>query len=401
MLVNAGFQVELFLYDTKDLAGLDSLKNLSEIRIHNFEKAEIPMPGRKKFIKKLPLTRIRKFKDIFFRIYLYLAAHLYRYGHFPLGKNLLPLPSWLIQRSEKIIEAKKFKYLIGVEKKGLSWAGWHGVKLNIPFIYHSLELYTYRHPDLYEIPKGVRTKIAEEYFHKKSTATIIQDPERGRVLLRDNGLEETELLYLPVSILDDPDKNRDHDTYLHEKFQLPKNQILIIQFGLFYNRRYTVELVKIAQNFPENWSLVLHGYGLSNDYINQIQEMDKKNKVILSLALVPSDQIHRIINSAHIGLSFYAYSNDNDRLTAYASEKMALYQKFGLPFIAFDYSGYREIAGRFKSGVVIPSLGQLTEAIETILSSYEIFRKNAFSCFSECYDYGKNSQRVIDFLKTG
>jgi glycosyltransferase involved in cell wall biosynthesis len=399
MLVNAGFRVELFLYDTRDLAGLDSLNKIPEIRVHNFTREEFPAAGQKKFIYKLPL-RLRRLKNIFFKTFLHLSTHLYRCSFCPIRQSFLPLPSWLIQRSEKIIEKNNFKYFIGIEKKGLSWAGRHGVKFNIPFIYHSLELYTYRHPDLYEIPKGVRTKIAEEYFHKKSAATIVQDPERGRILLQDNGLKETKLLYLPVSVLNDTDRSRDHDTHLHEKFHLPKNQILIIQFGLFYDRRYTVELVRTAQRFPENWSLVLHGYGLSEAYLNQIQEANKNNRVILSLELVPPDQIQNVINSAHIGLSFYAPSNDNDRLTAYASEKMALYQKYGLPFIAFDYSGYRKVAEQFKSGVVIQSLGQLPEAIEVILSSYEMYRKNAFSCFSECYDYAKNFRRVIDFLKT-
>jgi len=302
MLANAGFQVELFLYDTQDLAGLAFLADMPKICVHNFAGQKVPSSGGKKFIKKLPQGKRKKIKSILVKKYFYLAAHLYRCNPFPLNKDLLPLPYWLIQSSAKIIKSKKYKYLIGVEKKGLSWAGWHGVEFNIPFIYHSLELYTYRHPDLYQIPKGVRTKITEEYFHRKSAATIIQDPERGQILLQDNGLKETQLLYLPVSVLDDPDKNRNHDTYLHEKFHLPKDQILILQFGLFYDRRYTVELVTIAQSFPENWTLVLHGYGLSNEYINRIKEMNKGNNVILSLELVPPDQIPRIINSAHIGL---------------------------------------------------------------------------------------------------
>ncbi len=114
MLVNAGFRVELFLYDTRDLAGLDSLNKIPEIRVHNFTREEFPAAGQKKFIYKLPL-RLRRLKNIFFKTFLHLSTHLYRCSFCPIRQSFLPLPSWLIQRSEKIIEKNNFKFFIGIE----------------------------------------------------------------------------------------------------------------------------------------------------------------------------------------------------------------------------------------------------------------------------------------------
>jgi hypothetical protein len=46
---------------------------------------------------------------------LHLSTHLYRCSFCPIRQSFLPLPSWLIQRSEKIIEKNNFKFFIGIE----------------------------------------------------------------------------------------------------------------------------------------------------------------------------------------------------------------------------------------------------------------------------------------------
>ena len=103
-----------------------------------------------------------------------------------------------------------------------------------------------------------------------------------------------------------------------------------------------------------------------------------------------------MISSADIGLAFYSPEIDNDRLTAFSSEKMAWYMQCGVPFIAFDYPGYRRLAQEDGCGAVIRTMSELPGAISQILARHETFRRNSFRAFSKYYDFDRNFACVID-----
>ena len=117
--------------------------------------------------------------------------------------------------------------------------------------------------------------------------------------------------------------------------------------------------------------------------------------MILSLDLVQSPLIPNLIASADIGLSLYPSLPNNDRLTAFASEKMAFYMQCGVPFVAFDYSGYRELARNEGAGRVICRFEDLRDAVAVILADHGEYRRNALAAFSRHYDFAKNFAQVV------
>jgi len=144
----------------------------------------------------------------------------------------------------------------------------------------------------------------------------------------------------------------------------------------------------------------LHGYSLSESYQHLIENISH-DKFIFSNELVPSEQIIDVISSADIGLVFYTAETENDLLTAFSSEKLALYLQQGKPIIAFDYPGYRKLMDECECGVLIHSLSDLPQAIETILADWDRYSRNALKCFNLYYDYSRNFMPVIEWINRG
>ena len=98
-----------------------------------------------------------------------------------------------------------------------------------------------------------RIRAAERAYHRRAAATIIQDPERARVLFQDNGvpMEGARIFYLPVSVMGRPYTNRSR--FFQEAFGLSRDTKVILSFGLVSSARYVLELAEVAQIFPDDW----------------------------------------------------------------------------------------------------------------------------------------------------
>lgn len=377
MLAEAGYMVDLFLYETLVYYELNQLSKSPKVQVHIFSRSDKDEGNASPTLK----TRVSVLKK---------ASEFIAFIR---GREDNLLPDWILLKAQELMEGNNYSYLIGIEKKGLIWAGLIGEQLGIPYVYYSLELYTRDHPVSKQSRHAIEIKLAEEGYHRKSFATIVQDPERAQVLLKDNGIKSCRLFYVPVSLLGGPYRNR--SLLLQERFGFHRDQIVILQLGQICEERSSIELAKVAQGFPKNWVLVLHGYGPDSD-IRKIQEIDVHGRVFLSLDMVPSDQIQDLVASAHIGLVFYSPFTMNDFLTAFSSEKIALYLQCGAPIIAFDYPGYKRLIDQHRCGVVIKTLQEFPGAIKQILSSYGDFKSQSYECFMNFYDFSKNFQKVID-----
>jgi hypothetical protein len=231
---------------------------------------------------------------------------------------------------------KRYRCLIGVEKNGLIWAGTVAEKLDVPLVYYSLELCTDDFERLTR-PRSIkfkRLRQAERAHHRRAAATIVQDPERAQILLDDNGVSrsQTSVFYLPVSVRGRPYDRRSR--FFHETFGLPGEAKIILCFGLIAEERYAFELAEIAQLFPDDWFMVMHGVAYESWTKDKIKAIDRRGRVILSLQMVPNNRLPEVVASADIGLALYTPQPLNDRLTAFSSEKMALYMQCGVPFVS-------------------------------------------------------------------
>ena len=83
---------------------------------------------------------------------------------------------------------------------------------------------------------------------------------------------------------------------------IPDNRRIILAFGLMTDRRFTPDLIGLAQSFPEDWVLVVHGYPSTGDVLRELRSRNTANLAIISTELVPPTQINDLVASADIGL---------------------------------------------------------------------------------------------------
>jgi glycosyltransferase involved in cell wall biosynthesis len=303
----------------------------------------------------------------------------------------------IVQQAVECMGTKTYHCLVGLEKEGLIWAGKVAEQTGIPFLYYSLELFVddYGRVRMNDAAEFKQLRVAERHFHSRSAGTIIQDLDRARVLLEANGLpwDQSKVFLLPVSALGTPCTER--SWFFHELFGLPRDRKIVLYSGQIWEKRHLLDLTEVAQSFPREWALVMHGFGQKSS-IASIRARDTGKRVLFSLDLIASADLPRALASADIGLAFYSDDIKNDQLTAFSSGKMATYMQAGVPFIAFDYPGYDRLAREDRCGRVISAMQDLPGAIREIFAAPELFRQNAFRAFARYYDFAANFQRICE-----
>jgi glycosyltransferase involved in cell wall biosynthesis len=411
-LAAAGYRVELFLFNSpqsQDYVDLEELGKRTNAEIHRLWTAEAtttepattrPTNGQPTIRRRLRSFLRGRFPAVIHAQSFLRNAYQLQALRRGLAEGLL-MPGQ-VERALEVMAGKQYRCLIGVEKKGLVWAGLVARRLGVPYFYHSLELYTddgdywrILTPDRFEFR---RLRLGERLHHRHAAATIIQDRDRARVLFQANGLDMSRatILYVPVSVLGSPHPRRGRD--LQELLGIPSDRRMILYFGHIWERRYALELVDAAQRFPDDWLLVMHGPA-ADSTVAKIKELDRRHKVVLSLNMLPFEHIQDIIASADAGLLFYSGESHNERLTAFASEKMALYMQCGVPFVAFDYPGFRRLADEDRCGVVIRQLEDLPDAVGTILMNRAEFSQNAHLAFEKHYNFTKDFAKVLEAIE--
>ena len=396
MLADAGYAVDLFLFNALPYVTLDALKQRETIHVYDLAGNMLPRVEHRQTLPRRVAAGVRR------RFRTFLTARQV-YWLWPGSRKSL-VPRTVFSETMAIIGRKQYSCLIGIEKKGLIWAGQVADRLRPPLVYYNLELYTKKYIE--DSPVKYlggpfyfrRLREAEAHYHRRASATIVQTPERARVLSEDTGadLSEATTFYVPVSLPGPANCTR--ATLLHDRLGLPQDQLIVLYIGVIAGGRYAVELTRAAQHFSDDWTLVMHGPS-EPSAVQEIRELDSNNKVALSLEMVDFERIGEVVASAAVGVALYRPRPLNDRLTAFASEKMALYMRHGVPFVSFDYEEYRDLAQRCRCGEVVSEVDELPSAVATILASHREYRANAAAAFDAHYDLARNFQVVINGIE--
>jgi glycosyltransferase involved in cell wall biosynthesis len=386
-LAEEGYHVDLFCFKTLFIHLPKEYCKSDSIHVHDL----FPHEAFNQLYKSLPAKVKRHFRRLASGLQEKFLLFAKNYERF--------IPKEVVENVFRIVQGKYYVAFIGIEKLGLVWASQVAKNLQKPYLYYSLELYTSQHPLAKRNDFWRRLKVAETYSCKQSVAIIIQDEKRAELLLKDNQLKSHPIIYLPISLPGEPCCLK-KSNYLREKFLLSDDKVLLLQFGKV--TRYGEELIKLAQTFPDNYVLVLHDGLIGNlwnyeELIVRFKELDYNHKVIFSLEDLNDEQTLELVASADAGLVLYTDRYDNDRLTIFSSEKIALYLKCGLPIIGFRYPGY-DLLEATKSGVLIDAIEEIPDAVRGVIDESIEYRKNAQKLFVEKYKFEKNFQELAHFL---
>lgn len=403
-----GFDVDVFLFNVSEkyeAVNVDNEGYANQLGIHRFTAPAVtnedePVDqNRRSFLKRL-IKKVFRHMPVIYRsleqieAFRSIAQKRIHDRFFIQDRDILP--GFLFDQTKSIMTGIHYCCLVGIERYGLVWAGHLARQLKIPLIYWSLELYTRDFARLKEKKDFMISKRLEGRYHRQANATIVQDSDRAGVLMKDNRVVSTELLFVPVSLLGPPHPEK--TDYLSKLLKIPAEKRVILYFGMMAPFRHTHEVVKIAQEFPKEWALVVHGPCESQDYLNQLHQMNNNHRVWISTDPIPQAEICDLIASADIGLVFYARDNQNDLLTGRSSEKVALYAQAGVPMIAYDTPSFRNVFDQYRCGECITSMDDIGDAVDKILRRYPEYRAGALLSYEEIYEFSRHYSKVIEWI---
>ena len=306
----------------------------------------------------------------------------------------------LLSHVYSVIKGRKYICFIGVEKEGLVTADLVNYD-EVPLIYYSLELYYSARPG---IVGGLRFNILKELeamAHHNAMATIIQDEDRAKVLFEYNKVskDKQKTLYLPVSMLGETFKER--TDFFNRRLGIPRDKKILLQLGMIASARMSLEIAKSAQDWPEDWILVMHGHFFENTE-HQVRELNKKGNIFVSETKVPFHDMPKVVASAHIGLVFYKNLKQdyyNNYYIGSSSGQLAHHLQCGIPIITLNIPSLRRVVDEYQCGLAVNDVDSIPEAANIIFSKYEFYRENAFRCFEARYRFDKHFRNISQFIK--
>lgn len=298
-------------------------------------------------------------------------------------------------RARRITRSRDYSWFIGAETTGLAAAASIGAIDGVPAVYWSLELWLWREARTlyYRL-----LKLLEFIFHRNAAFTIIPSAAWIPLLGRENGVAESSFVVVPATARG-PARTR-QSSYLRDKLGIPAGRKIILYAGSLVPWALTSEVAKSARGWPEEWVLVLHGWG-EREYVETLRANGPQgDRMRLSLNVVAHHELDELIASADVGIAIYDDDVMARRLITSASSKVGQYLKCGVPVVVNDFPWFRALFSRHRCGVAVARPDELASAISTIFAAHDTFRAEAVRCFDESYDFDAHFSAVLRRLRS-
>ena len=395
-LANRNISIDYFLCNPYGFKGLDTFSfNRDNINVYFFHRrilTSIYSSSIQKYIIKF--KNIIIYLNQYFSIYFLRLLYILKFKN----KSMIVRP-WVQNKTQDIINKNSYNCFIGIESMGLVYAGMMAQKYNVPYIYHSYELFSN------EFPNGKGKQFIREFnllkrfekeYHLKAACTIIQDASRKECLYENNSIKNVPAYFMPISLMGENIYNR--NTYFHDLFNIDRTKKIILQYGTIFDERYSMEIAKITENLPDDYILVMHGSS-KNSYIHKMKKIIDSKKLFISRQLVAPEDISKLISSAYIGLSFYKTDDPNSALSNLSSHKLAHYTQCGLPIISNSSPAINKMLDKEKFGLYIDNTSDINQAVNKIDSNYQSYSAASHRAYSKYYNIDNYINQMIKLFK--
>jgi glycosyltransferase involved in cell wall biosynthesis len=313
------------------------------------------------------------------------------------GQRVLDEARYLSERLEfvrfglKSVHHDAYTAFVGVDMSGLAAATAVGLVRRTSVIYWSLEIFLLSE---FRTPAKRIIKRIERICHRRAMLTVVQDSERARVLLSENGAASQRVVVVPNTPAGPAPRVAGH--YLRDKFNLSAQQRVILHTGGVCRSNRTLELAQAASAWPSNWTLVLHSHIARDSSDPEVVETGKagQGRVALSLDPVPYEALDEVISSADVGVVLYPKARPH-YANVWASGKLAHYLRCGLPVVCVDVPGLGQLLKTYRCGLVVDSPDEIAGAVETALQNREAYSRNAVRCYEEVFEFGRHFRHLL------
>lgn len=249
-------------------------------------------------------------------------------------------------------------------------------------------------------------KNERNYLMQKVSFTLIQDQFRWQIYKRINNVSHDRYVLLPNSIRGNLEKEKTKNSnFFYNKFNLDPETLIVLSAGMICDEVCSLEIAQTIGNYSfKNKTKIIFHNRQKNDkdtsYLESVKVAGKEN-LCLSLDPVLFSELHKVFNSAQIGLVIYNTNNEDENYNAIgaASGKLYQYLKYGLPLIASNTDGLRELIVENNLGVIVESPIEIPVAIEKIISNYQWYSNNAKTAFDEKLNIDIFLNKIYDLVE--
>lgn len=264
-----------------------------------------------------------------------------------------------------------------------------------------------------EIDTG-QSRLLFKYLHQKlfsicaRLVDVVVIQEKTRLVTLEAQLkyrfDHVKIFFIPHSPIGNDSFSpvaTEQKNFFQNLFNLSSYDKVILHAGWIHDAMCVDQFAKASRAWKEEFKLVLHERekrSPNENFIRYVSELSD-GKALLSLEPVSFDRMDEVFSSAHIGLIAYDKKYGGGRENAHkASGKLGQYLKCGIPVVALDLPGYKEMFEKYKCGLVFNDFGQIEKCIETILDDYENYRNESIRCFQDEFDFKKYFNPFLFYL---
>lgn len=297
---------------------------------------------------------------------------------------------YLMVLAERILYYGKYDLIIGVDRQGLIEASALSKMTGTPYVYISFEI-------MFEAETSVRYKSLEKEASRSVAAWIIQDEVRAGHLQRENLLDPSKKILLPVASTGVGAEKKER---LRDHLGISREKKVVIVIGSMAGWSMTSQLMKCTAEWPEEWVLIVHyRYGRTSEILageRSVYENLLGRKIFISEAATDKvDDMGGILAGVSAGLAFYKpeygkhywarYSGRNLKYLGLSSGKVSTYLRYGVPVIINEVGLYAEELRKFRFGCVVERPELIKDSLEEF--SHEEYRQNAREYFLKKLDF--------------
>jgi hypothetical protein len=296
--------------------------------------------------------------------------------------------------------------VIGVDPDGLALA--HTLARGAPTGYYSLELLL-----SYEVstPAERQLKAEERELSRRAAFVVVQDQERGRLLVEDNDLAWDRVALVPNA--PPGPARRQPSRYWHARFSdLPAEARVVVHSGSLGDWTGIDSIVQSAVDWPEPWVLVVHTRyeAESSAYVDNLRKRADARRVRFSVKPVPRQDYDALIDGADVGLAFYvpvggsSFTQSNVQTIGLSSGKLAYYLRAGLPVLVNRAASIAPLVESGGCGIAVEDATSIGPALDRVARSHAEFSRAACAFFEEHLDFRRafgDVVRRVDALRGG
>lgn len=237
-------------------------------------------------------------------------------------------------------------------------------------------------------------KRQERRDHQRCAATIALTPERAAFIRAENGVPESQPVFIvPNSAPGPAVRTRSH--YYQDVLDLPERTFVLLHAGGM-SWPPALRLAELATTWTDP-EMVLVFQGRRRD---QILGRADHLAVRFNPIVLPSDLLDHAVSSASVGLALYPAEKANDRLMSTASGKLCLYMKNCLPVITTKQSCFDWVE-RNGCGISVAGPEEVLDAAREIRRNYATFAGAVRRYYDAHLDFRRNFAPVEKALRTG